>query len=200
MLSLNRLKFASLSWCWFVWFELVGFFGQVGLCVQTHFPPMAVHVCMVQTGSCNALTHGSCSLPRSAQKPCPNPCTPQTCLTVLTQGHSGGECNLHEHAAKKSTSQGLGNLGGVALAPFCHPDPSPGGSYRPVPVTSSFKPLLGRVLRLSGLHNCLTMGTQGPNIVPPSAHGHYVPIFMGLPCPQGPWGIFVQVVSGCHLM
>ena len=100
----------------------------------------------------------------------------------------------------QTTTQGLGNLGGVALAQFCHPDPLPRGSHKPVPATSSFKPLLGRVLRLSGLHNCSTMGTQGPNIVPPSAHGHYVPIFMGLPCPQGPWGIFVQVVPNCHLM
>ena len=79
----------------------------------------------------------------------------------------------------QTTTQGLGNLGRVALAPFCHPDPLPGGSYRPVPATSSFKPLLGGVLRLSGLHNCSTMGTQGPNVVPPSAYGHYVPIFMG---------------------
>ena len=69
--------------------------------------------------------------------------------------------------------------GCIICAPFCHPDPLPGGSYRPEPATSSFKPLLGRVLRLSVLHNCSTMGTQGPNVVPPSAYGHYVPTFMG---------------------
>ena len=80
-----------------------------------------------------------------------------------------------------------------SLAPFCHPDPLPGGSYKPVPATSSFEPLLGRVLRLSELHNRSTMGAQGPNAVPPSAYGHYVPIFMGWPRPQGPWGIFPPV-------
>ena len=89
----------------------------------------------------------------------------------------------------QTTTQGLGNLGRVALAPFCHPDPLPGGSYRPVPATSSFKPLLGGVLRLSGLHNCSTMGTQGPNIVrnPPSAYGHCAVLcthFHGLATPR----------------
>ena len=83
----------------------------------------------------------------------------------------------------QTTTQGLGNLGRVALAPFCHPDPLPRGNYKPVPASPSFEPLLGGVLRLSRLHNCLTMGTRGPNVVPPSAHGHYVPIFMGWPHP-----------------
>ena len=47
-------------------------------------------------------THGSYSPPSPAQKPCPNPCTPQTCLTVLIQVYSGGEYNLYEHAARKN--------------------------------------------------------------------------------------------------
>ena len=43
-------------------------------------------------------THGSYSPPSPAQKPCPNPCTPNTCLAVLIQVPSGGEYNLYEHA------------------------------------------------------------------------------------------------------
>ena len=47
-------------------------------------------------------THGSYSLASPAQKPCPNPCTPNTCLAVLIQVYSGGEYNLYEHAAINS--------------------------------------------------------------------------------------------------
>ena len=47
-------------------------------------------------------THGSYTPPRPAQKPCPNPCTPNTCLIVLIQVYSGGEYNLYEHAAINS--------------------------------------------------------------------------------------------------
>ena len=43
-------------------------------------------------------THGSYTPPRPAQKPCPNPCTPNTCLAVLIRPYPGGEYNLHEHA------------------------------------------------------------------------------------------------------
>ena len=131
--------------------------------------------------TCTKLVVGQADFPTTLSEPFS---AKRLCLClkkVATQGQF-----QHSTDGFQTTTQGLGNLGRVALAPFCHPDPLPGGSYRPVPATSSFEPLLGRVLRLSGLHNRSTMGTQGPNVVPPSAHGHYdiyVPIFMGWPCP-----------------
>ena len=63
-------------------------------------PPQAPTSCSGRyTCQC---THGSYSLPSPAQRPCPNPCTPQTYLTVLIQMYSGGEYNLYEHAARKN--------------------------------------------------------------------------------------------------
>ena len=64
-------------------------------------------------------THGSYTPPRPAQKPCPNPCTPNTCLAVLIRPYPGGEYNLHEHAPINTWGGGAVRLSpGAAGASF----------------------------------------------------------------------------------